>query len=438
MRVGAITRLTAVCGACGALALAAGCGTDPAASPSRPATELVDRTAERVAGQAATATDPPAAPRAVHDAARPPIELALDATPAAAAVAADRLEPPLRTLLVAMGGDILNENAVNAAGAAAAAPGERYDFRPVFAPIAPVLGSADLAICHAELPIGAPGARAGQYGRSPYGGNQLLAPYELASALAASGFDRCSTASNHSNDTGAPGIASTLDALDAAGISHTGTARTADEARPEVFVVNGVRVAHLSYTRAWNTNLPRDRWMLRSVTTPDEIAADVATVRAAGAEIVIVSIHLGLEMQREPSPDDRAFATALTAMADIDLVVHHGPHVVQPVERVNGTLVYWSVGNLVSGMGTAGSGKYADLRTLDGLLATVRFTESRPGRFVAESWPVVVCTSRLDRSVHAAVSELADPVRAAQLAPVQRDELRACIDRTVAVVGEVH
>ena len=37
-----------------------------------------------------------------------------------------------------------------------------------------------------------------------------------------------------------------------------------------------------------------------------------------------------------------------------------------------------SVGNLLSGMGVPGTGKYEDLRTLDGLIATVRFTEVLP------------------------------------------------------------
>jgi poly-gamma-glutamate synthesis protein (capsule biosynthesis protein) len=138
-------------------------------------------------------------------------------------------------------------------------------------------------------------------------------------------------------------------------------------------------------------------------------------------------------MQTGPTSGDRQFATALTAAADIDLVVHHGPHVVQPVERVNGAVVYWSVGNFVSGMGTAGSGRYADLRTLDGLLATVRFTETTPGRFTAESRPVVICTSRLDRSVHAAISELADPTAVAAMTDSRRRELLDCIARTRAV-----
>ncbi|MCX6519598.1 MAG: CapA family protein [Actinobacteria bacterium] len=106
----------------------------------------------------------------------------ISGTPATASSPAQRLDPPPRTLLVALGGDILNESAVNLAGAAAAGPGERYDFAPLFAPVAPVIAAADLAICHAELPIGAPGERPGLYGRSPFGGNLLLAPYELAQA----------------------------------------------------------------------------------------------------------------------------------------------------------------------------------------------------------------------------------------------------------------
>jgi poly-gamma-glutamate synthesis protein (capsule biosynthesis protein) len=88
-------------------------------------------------------------------------------------------------------------------------------------------------------------------------------------------------------------------------------------------------------------------------------------------------------------------------LADIDLIVHHGPHVVQPVEVVNGTPVYWSVGNFVSGMGRPGTGRYADPRTSDGLLAVVRFTETSPGEFTAASRPVLLCNERSSRSADA-------------------------------------
>jgi poly-gamma-glutamate synthesis protein (capsule biosynthesis protein) len=344
----------------------------------------------------------------------------------------------MRTFTVAAGGDVLNERPVNEAGQAAAGPGARYDFVPMFAPVAPLVAWADLAICHQEIPIGRPAELPGTYGQSPFGGSLMLAPYELAAGLAATGFDRCSTASNHSYDRGAAGISSTLAALDAAHISHVGTARSADEAVDAVFMVQGVRVAHLSYTRFSNTVPPTQPWMLRRAVTPQQVAADVATVRAGGAEVVIVSLHLLQELQSAPTASDRAFATAVTALAHVDLIIHHGPHVIQPVERVNGTLVYWSVGNFVSGMGRITPTFYSDPRTLDGFLAFVRFTETAPGVFATEPWTVLICNERVSRTVHAPVSELANPAVSAAMSPALRNELTMCISRTNLVELDFH
>lgn len=350
--------------------------------------------------------------------------------PADPSVAARRLSPPQRTLSVIAGGDVLTENAVvSAAASFAFGTGQRYDFAPVFAPVAPIVRSADLAICHAEIPLGRPGDRGGVYGRSPFGGNLLLAPYELAAGLAATGFDRCSTASNHSNDLGASGIVSTLDAFDQAGITHVGTARSPMEAVDTVFTVNGVRLAHLSMTRYSNTVSRSSSSLLNGPVPASEVAARVASVRSSGAEIVIVSVHISKEMLPTPIPADRAFVTEFTALAPVDLVIQHGPHVIQPVEVVNGAVVYWSVGNFTSGMGVPGTGRYADQRTLDGLLAAVRFTEASPGDFDAAVSTVLICSERSSRTVHAPISELAAPGHDPRL----RTELTACVDRSLPV-----
>src|SRR4051812_7452617 len=37
------------------------------------------------------------------------------------------------------------------------AHGADYDFGGVFAPVAPIIGAADLALCHLETPLGPPG-----------------------------------------------------------------------------------------------------------------------------------------------------------------------------------------------------------------------------------------------------------------------------------------
>ncbi|MEN9506248.1 MAG: Capsule biosynthesis protein CapA [Actinomycetota bacterium] len=342
---------------------------------------------------------------------------------------------PPRTLTLIAGGDVLNEGWVDQAGRTAAGPGQRFDFVPLFAPVAPIIGAADLAICHAELPIGRPDQSSGVYGRSDFGGNLLLAPFEIAPALAATGFDRCSTASNHAYDLGAAGIESTLDALDAAGISHVGTARTEDEARTPLVDIAGVAVGHLSFTKNWNT-VPPAGWMLRRATSATALADEVDLLRAQGAEIVVVSLHVGKELLTGPTDADRQFVEELIAAAPIDLVLMHGPHVVQPYEFVGSTPVYWSLGNFVSGMGRPGTGRYEDLRTLDGLLASVRFTERADGSFEADPQAVLICNEQQSRVVRAPIRELAAEA-AGQLPQRLRDELEACIDRTRSVEPDI-
>src|SRR4051794_14991749 len=85
--------------------------------------------------------------------------------PATASETSVRLDPPPRTFSVAATGDILTESAVLDAAAVRAGPGQRYDFAPLFSPVAPILRGADLAICHMETPIADPGGSSGVVGR---------------------------------------------------------------------------------------------------------------------------------------------------------------------------------------------------------------------------------------------------------------------------------
>lgn len=339
----------------------------------------------------------------------------------------------VRGFTVAATGDILPEMRVLLSGAADAAPGDRYDFGPMLAPHASIVSAAALAICHVEVPLGWPGAPVGAQGRS-LTANRLIGPAELATAIAGAGYDRCSTASNHSYDLWDSGIDSTLGVLDAAGISHAGTARSPDEAEQSAdpFLVNGVRVSHLSWSTASNTELP-ERWRFHH--TPRHSApvlADVAEAHAAGAEVVIVSVHVGRENEFAPTAADRAFVEALTASSEVDLVIGHGPHVIQPLELVNGTWVFWSVGNLVSGMPESSPGRYGpDAR--DGLLAWADIHVARDGSVTVTPSAVLLCNQISSRTVWPALSTLADPTAPAPLA----GELAACHARASRVVADL-
>lgn len=276
--------------------------------------------------------------------------------------------PPPRELDVAFSGDVLVHGPVRET--AVADGGGSFDFAPMLTGVAPFVREADLALCHLEVPLGREGDRFTSY-------PVFLAPPQVASGLAATGYDGCSTASNHSLDRGPTGVASTLDALDAAGLGHTGTARDAAEAARlrtyDVETAGGpVTVAHLSYSYGFNGfPVPADAPWAANAIDAGRIAQEAAAADAA-ADIVIVSLHWGQEYQVEPTPEQVALAEAVTATGAVDCVVGHHAHVVQPIDVVNGVPVLYGLGNEVAGP----SHDFAGGRTREGLAARITFEEA--------------------------------------------------------------
>ncbi len=62
----------------------------------------------------------------------------------------------------------------------------------------------------------------------------------------------------------------------------------------------------------------------------------------------MVSLHWGTEYRHDPDAFQRSTAAALAPSPDIDLLIGHHAHVVQPIERVGGTFVVWGLGNQLS------------------------------------------------------------------------------------------
>lgn len=224
-----------------------------------------------------------------------------------------------------------------------------YDFRKILAGVEPVVSAADLAICHHEIPYGRPGG--------PYTGYPLFkAPHQLADALKDTGYDSCSTASNHTLDDGYDGLVRVLDNLDRVGIRHVGSARSAEEAKaPALLEAGGAKVAQLDYTYGTNgIALPSDKPWAVNLIDPDRIVADARAARAAGANVVVLSVHWGSEWQTAPDQQQLDLAQTLTAsrgadgLPDIDLILGTHNHVPQPYEKINGTWVVYGMGDQVA------------------------------------------------------------------------------------------
>jgi poly-gamma-glutamate synthesis protein (capsule biosynthesis protein) len=138
--------------------------------------------------------------------------------------------------------------------------------------------------------------------------------------------------------------------MDAAGLRHAGMARTANEADTSTIVdVRGLRVGLLSYTYGLNSGrLPPDRpWLVKTI-DPRRILADARAARQAGAQFIVVLLHWGQEYQSTPTPFQREVAKRLLGAPEVDLILGHHVHVVQPMERVGDKWVVFGMGNSLS------------------------------------------------------------------------------------------
>jgi poly-gamma-glutamate capsule biosynthesis protein CapA/YwtB (metallophosphatase superfamily) len=330
---------------------------------------------------------------------------------------------------MAFSGDILPHSPLwrQAERNATAAGRAGFDFSPMLASLRSVHDHVDLAVCHLETPIAPPGE---EFSTMPYYG----VPAEIADAIAAARFDRCSTASNHAADRGVAGSERTVEVLEAAGIAQSGMARHPAEIEPAVFDVGGVPVSHLSYTGNYNgLALPDGEEWRSALIDPERIVADARRARDLGAQAVIVSLHWGAEGVHAPSPYQRDVAARITAPGVIDLVVGHHAHVLQPIEQVNGTWVLFGLGNVLSNLPTSARWPAA---SQDAAIVTVAMVvdATSDGARVTVERPVAEPTW-VDRDAGWVVRLVDAELARTDLGAGQRGRLEASRARTVAVLA---
>jgi len=272
----------------------------------------------------------------------PPVE-----EPAVKEVAAPVIEEPVPTLLrIAAVGDMMigtdyPENHL---------PDD--DGIGFLAGVAPWFWSADIAFGNLEGVL-VDGGEPGKKCSNPQACYLFRSPTRYAWHYRAAGFDVLSLANNHARDFGEDGRTETMQALDHAGILHSG--REGDFAST---TVNGLRVALLAFAVTKNSNMLLDY----------ELSEQTVGEYAASHDVVVVSFHGGAEGQDvthlpfadeeyygEPRGDVVRFAR-MVVDAGADLVIGHGPHVVRAMELYNDRLIAYSLGNFATYYGISVAG----------------------------------------------------------------------------------
>lgn len=238
----------------------------------------------------------------------------------------------------------------------AAFDGSSYDFTPSFRYVKPILDEADIVIGNLETLVSSTLPLSKDMNRlqnKPY----LNAPSEFIDALEYAGFDAFITANNHSCDRGELGLTETLAELDLRNIPHTGVFRSREEKRYFIIEQNGIKLGVLSYAGYFNLKeklLPDEKhsYML-SRPIQKSMDADVAALRAEGADYIIAYNHCGTEYSQVPAARQERYGIML-AKAGVDYIVGSHPHVLQEYEPIlygdEETPYIYSMGNFTSAM----------------------------------------------------------------------------------------
>jgi poly-gamma-glutamate capsule biosynthesis protein CapA/YwtB (metallophosphatase superfamily) len=221
---------------------------------------------------------------------------------------------------------------------------DRDDERPsldVLSAVTSIFRASDVVIANLESPLL-------REGPSVPGKCALRGSPEWAAILKQAGVHIVSLANNHVMDFGEAGLASTIQALEAAGIRYAGAGHNRTQANAPLFLqCNGIRVGVLA-----RTSVPVSSPSYATDDRPGTAFLDMQDTADAihacreQADVVMLSIHWGVEEYDYPSARQRSMARRFLD-AGAQLVLGHHPHVLQGLEAIQTGLVCYSLGNLV-------------------------------------------------------------------------------------------
>lgn len=222
-----------------------------------------------------------------------------------------------------------------------------YDFTGMYKSVKKDMKDADIAFINQETMLG--GVELGLSGYPTFN-----SPTEIAKNLKSTGFNLVNLATNHSMDKYQRGINNTLDAFrNAKGMVFDGIydSQEAFDTIP-TFEIKGITFSFLAYTYGTN-GIPAENSYSVSYFDEARISQDVKEAKEI-SDVVIVSAHWGDENSFTPNVFQKSYAQ-LFADLGVDVVIGTHPHVIQPIEWVEGvegnkTLVVYSLGNFIGGM----------------------------------------------------------------------------------------
>lgn len=237
-----------------------------------------------------------------------------------------------------------------------------YDFKPMIENIKPLIQNYDLKYYNQETILGGT-----ELGLSNY--PRFNSPYEVGDAFIDAGFNLVSLATNHTMDKGEIGVINSHNYWQKHSDIYTAGSYTSFEERdiPVIKEVNGIKYSFLSYTTWTNGLYPESgKEYLNNVYSNELAKADIERVRDQ-VDVIIVAMHWGTEYSHGVSQEQQEIANYLSSLG-VNIIIGTHPHVVEPIDFINNTLVIYSLGNFISDQ--------VGIERLTGLMASVEINKT--------------------------------------------------------------
>lgn len=217
-----------------------------------------------------------------------------------------------------------------------------YDFKPMLEHIKERVKDYDLAYYNQETILGGT-----ELGLSTY--PLFNSPYEVGDAFIDAGFNLVSLATNHTIDKGEKGVLNSRNYWNQQADVLAAGSYSSFEERDKVVIkeVNGIKYAFLSYTTYTNGLIvPTGKEYLVNVYDEDLIKEEITRYRDQ-VDLLMVAMHWGTEYMTYPTNEQKEISEYLASLG-VDLIIGCHPHVIEPIEYIDDTLVIYSLGNFIS------------------------------------------------------------------------------------------
>lgn len=271
------------------------------------------------------------------------------------------IEPERYNVDMFMVGDALIHGAINYE-ANNQGSSDVYNYHGMLDTLKPILGGYDLAYYNQETILGGD-----DLGISSY--PQFNTPQAFGDYMQELGFNMVNLANNHALDKGEQGVLNSLEYWKKQeGIHYAGCANSwEDRENYQIFDINNIRFGFLGYTYGCNGLFPpAGKEYLVNIYDDEMLINDLAAIRP-NVDVLIVSMHWGDEYSMEVSDEQNRIAHLL-ADNGADIIIGSHPHVIEPIEWIDDTICYYSLGNMFSGQD--------ELARQIGMMGSLKITKS--------------------------------------------------------------